>query len=119
MNILLIDDDNDTQKMIRSIAEHDGHIIRTSSSGQDGLRELRSCAAPDIVLLDIYLPDLDGYQTLNAIRANYPKLPVVAITAYYTEATSNELNARGFNGFLQKPLSPTNMMSYLVGIAAL
>ncbi len=72
---------------------------------------------PDIIVMDIFLPGLDGYQALDRIRSmsDSPKRRVVATTAYYTHDTEQEIIRRGFDGFFAKPFDK-NLIRYLESI---
>lgn len=69
---------------------------------------------PDIVLMDIFLPGLDGYQALDRIRRMYQssKGRIIATTAYYTHDTEQEILSRGFDGYVAKPFD-RNLIGYL------
>jgi two-component system KDP operon response regulator KdpE len=113
---MLVDDDPDTQQIIRLIMNHHQYPLIIAPDAQTALNEISSGKdSPDVVMLDIYLPDGNGFDTLKAIRkAAHGRLPkIVAITAYYNSEVENEMVARGFDGFLRKPLSALQLVPYL------
>ena len=65
--ILVVDDDADTRGLVRRLLERAGYAVREAEDGLAGLRELFA-AAPDLVLLDVMMPGLDGWETLERIR---------------------------------------------------
>jgi CheY-like chemotaxis protein len=71
--------------------------------------------SPDLVVMDIFLPGIDGYQALKQIRttARNPQCRVIATTAYYTNDTQNEVAQRGFDGYLPKPFDSNTLVDYL------
>jgi CheY-like chemotaxis protein len=110
MRILLIDDDLDTQNVISMISANSGVHLDVSGTAKAGLEWLRNTQQPDVVILDIRLPDGDGYDMLNIIqRENLaPKSKFVAITAYYSADSEIEARRRGFDAFYAKPV-PTKL----------
>lgn len=98
--ILHIEDDPHSLLLVRKLLQAAGHRVIESSSGIDGAR-LAQSHRPDLVLLDINIPDLDGYEVALLLRGRMPGVPLVAITAEGDRATSL---AVGFDGFLAKPI---------------
>lgn len=114
---LLIDDDIHVQELFRMVFDHYGHTLRVASDQASALAALTDYR-PDVIVLDIFLPNTDGYRVLQAIRAAHPSLgcPVVATTAYYTSDTEGEVLNHGFDGYLLKPISPQELVPYLEGV---
>lgn len=98
--ILHIEDDPHSLLLVRKLLQAAGHKVIESSSGIDGAR-LAQEHRPDLVLLDINIPDLDGYEVALLLRGRMPGIPIVAITAEGDRATSL---AVGCDGFLGKPI---------------
>jgi DNA-binding response OmpR family regulator len=90
--ILVVDDDDTTRELLRGILERSGHEVREASDGRAGLRDLYA-TSPDLVILDIEMPELDGWQTLERIR-DLTNVPVLMLTARETELE----RVRGLNG---------------------
>lgn len=111
---LLVDDDEQVQDLFRMVFEHYGRTLYVASDQETALKALAG-ARPDVIVLDIFLPNTDGYRVLQSIRETYPHLrcPVVATTAYYTSDTEEEVLNHGFDGYLLKPLVPQTLMAYL------
>jgi two-component system, cell cycle response regulator DivK len=114
ISVLLIDDDPDTQNMVHLIMQNYDYPFEAVDNAAQAVSYLQS-HAPDVILLDIYLPDRNGYDTLKAIKQiplqNASK--IVAVTAFYTTETEQNMRERGFDGFLTKPLSVTQLVPYL------
>jgi CheY-like chemotaxis protein len=111
---LLIDDDEQVQDLFRMVFEHYGRTLYVASD-QDTALGVLAGMHPDVIVLDIFLPNTDGYRVLQSIRELYPQLrcPVVATTAYYTSDTEGDVLNHGFDGYLLKPLVPQTLMAYL------
>lgn len=104
--ILVVDDNEDGAKMLAALLQFEGHEVTTSSSGLEAV-EMAKTAKPDVVLLDIGLPGLDGYQVARRIRANDPEgaVRVIAITGYGREEDRARADAAGFTAYLVKPVN--------------
>lgn len=119
MYVFLIDDDPDVRNLFQMVMEHHQYDFQIAEDAQTGIDQLEaSIPNPDIVLMDIFLPDLDGYKALNIIRQAglAPETRIVAITAYYTNDTQQETLERGFDGFIPKPLQAANLVDSLENI---
>ena len=111
---LLVDDDRDTCNLFQMVMEHNGKSFAIANDGDTAL-EMLAAGAPQIIIIDIVMPGLDGYQTIHRIETNQlaPRALKIATTAYHTEETQKQAAEWGFNGFLPKPFSPTELMNYL------
>ena len=113
--VLVVDDDKLTRFSLSKILGHAGYRIRQAASATEGMAAIEK-ERPGIVLLDILLPDRDGFAVLRAIRANHPQLPVVMMTAHHTEDTAREARAQGGSGYLAKPCDPTELRSMVSAV---
>jgi CheY-like chemotaxis protein len=113
-SVLLIDDDPDTRNMFQMVMEYHNLNLAVAEDAETAFDYLRT-HSPDVIVLDIMLPGIDGYQALNQIQQSKlaPGASVVATTAYYTTDTPQELLSRGFSGYLPKPLNPSTLVPYL------
>lgn len=113
LSVLLIDDDADIRNMFQMVMEHH-QVDFTAVGSAETAFDYLSQHAPNVIILDIFLPGMDGYQALRQIRQQYaPEARIVATTAYYTSDTGRDLEDRGFNGYLLKPVNPTTLIPYL------
>ena len=101
-NILVIDDDESVASALRRFFEFEGHACRVCGSAADGLRAIQD-ARPDLVVLDIRMPGVDGLQALEQIQARHPGLLVVMMTGYGTSQTSIDAMRAGAFDYLTKP----------------
>jgi DNA-binding response OmpR family regulator len=81
--VLVVDDDPDIRGLLRELLERAGYEVVEGATGREGLRALYS-SAPDLVLLDVSMPEMDGWQTLERIR-DVSEVPVVMLTARAAE----------------------------------
>jgi CheY-like chemotaxis protein len=100
--ILIIDDDKLIRWSLSTVLERAGYRMREAAAGNEGLAAIES-SKPDLVLLDIMLPDMDGFAVLERIRRTYPELPVLTMTADTTPETSRRSLDLGVRGHLEKP----------------
>ncbi|MDR4500641.1 MAG: ATP-binding protein [Nitrospirales bacterium] len=100
--ILVVDDDQDILELVVDRLEGEGYQVQSARTGQDALAALQQTVY-DGVILDIGLPDMDGGQILEAIRQQYPKLPVVMVTASEAKDRAMAAMKYGANAYLLKP----------------
>src|SRR5215467_2794000 len=115
MRVLLVDDDDATCDMFGiALGTVRDVELTVMHQAQDGIEYLKSHIV-DVVVVDVMLPGMDGYQALDNIRRlkGGDGWPVVATTSFYTGDTQTELVSRGFDGFLPKPLRPSGIVAYL------
>jgi CheY-like chemotaxis protein len=106
--ILIVDDDPDLVKLIRTYFRFEGFVVRNAGSRAEIMAAFRESPMPDLVLLDVDLPDANGFEVLARMRqhAVLKSIPVVMITAEATrEAVRNGLHA-GADGYITKPFEP-------------
>ena len=104
--ILVIDDDRLNLHILSSILQNEGFAITEANTGEQGL-ELYQETKPDLVLLDVVLPGIDGFATCRELRSRYgdDTAPVIFITALDDEATGLETKRLGAIACLRKPFS--------------
>jgi DNA-binding response OmpR family regulator len=81
MKILIVDDDQSLLRLYKEELEDEGYEIITAETGQEGLEKFES-SSPDLVTLDIHLPDIDGIKVLRQMKEKKPRLPIIMSTAY-------------------------------------
>ncbi len=81
MKILIVDDDPSIRMLYKEELEDEGYDVVTASSGEEALRLFEE-AKPDLVTLDILMPDMDGIQVLRKMKEKKPRLPIIMSTAY-------------------------------------
>jgi len=109
LNVLVVDDNEDSADVLAELLRMCGHGVRVASYGQDAL-ELVSDAPPDVVLLDVGLPDLDGYEVAALIRERFGRgIRLVALTGYSDAEAKSRAASAGFDVFLTKPCSSAEL----------
>lgn len=102
--VLIVDDEEGIRESLSDILQDDGYGILTSGSGEEAIKALRA-QNPDLVFLDIWLPGMDGIQTLKEIKEINPDLPVIMISGHGNIELAVKATKMGAYDFLEKPLS--------------
>jgi len=104
--VLIVEDNEKNMKLVRDILRHRGHETIEAVTGTDGVR-LAIERRPDLVLMDIQLPDIDGIAALGRIRTErtLDRMPVVAISASVMPDEQQKIVASGFDAFITKPIN--------------
>ena len=110
--ILVIDDDPDFVLMTREVLEHNGYEVQSAGSGEEGI-EKAAKAIPDLVLLDIIMPGMDGLEVLYALKNNYADLaqvPIIMVTG--KKEMEVVFQAKGFGAidYIMKPFDNKELL---------
>lgn len=102
--VLIVDDDDDNLGVAAEYLAYLGADVRTAVDGIDGLDVLREFK-PTLILLDLSMPNMDGWQMLKAVRKmpEYAAIPVIALTAHAMSADRTQVFDEGFDGYITKP----------------
>lgn len=103
--ILIIDDDETTLKLVKIVLQRAGYHIVTATNGSEGLRMVEE-SHPDLVLLDLVMPGMDGFQVCRQLRQNphHAKLPVIVFSALDRPAEQRRAFELGGDDYLTKPI---------------
>ena len=103
--ILIVEDNDKNMKLVRDILQHQGHATLEAAHGADGVR-LALEQRPDLILMDIQLPDIDGITALQEIRQNaaLDAVPVLAVSASVMPDEQQKVVSSGFDAFITKPI---------------
>ena len=104
--ILIIEDNERNLKLVRDVLQFNGFQTAEARTAEDGLA-LASASPPDLVLLDLMLPGIDGMEAFRQLRGSPPTagVPVVAVTALAMKDDRERVLRAGFDGYLEKPIS--------------
>ncbi|HWH81156.1 MAG TPA: response regulator [Burkholderiaceae bacterium] len=104
--ILIVEDNEKNMKLVRDILQHQGHTTLEAATGADGVR-LALAQRPDLVLMDIQLPDIDGISALREIRRDraLDAMPVLAVSASVMPDEQQKVVTSGFDAFITKPIN--------------
>jgi nitrogen regulation protein NR(I) len=108
-SILIIDDDDQLRKSFERLLTEEGYNVQSAPSGEAGLRLVRT-RCPDLVVLDMRLPGMDGFETFKTIHETEPKLPVIMMTAYGTTEMAIEATKMGAFDYVLKPFDIPDML---------
>ncbi len=110
--ILLIEDNPENRYMVTFLLEQRGHEIIQAESGPLGL-ELAARICPDLILLDIQLPGMDGHAVARALKSDsqLKHIPIVAVTSYAMVGDREKCLAAGAEGYIEKPINPESFVA--------
>ena len=120
--ILVVEDNPLNLKLVRDVLSFAGYDVVGAQSGEEGLRVAQQ-DPPDLVLMDLQLPGIDGTETLRRLRQGPlgPDVPVVAVTAFAIAEDKERAYRAGFDGYVEKPISvralPGQIEAFLGGQA--
>jgi two-component system cell cycle response regulator DivK len=105
-SILIVEDNEKNMKLVRDILAHHGHRVIEATTGEEGIR-LALSDQPDLILMDIQLPDISGVEALARIRQvpTLDAVPVLAVSASVMPDEQQRIVASGFDAFIAKPIS--------------
>ncbi len=116
-NVLLIDDEAALRRHVSMGLMQEGYHTEPCENGMKGLETLETLmkrnTPPQCAIVDVRLPDIDGFKLLKVIKANYPDLPVVLITGYGGETVANEAKNQMATAYLEKPFSMEDLTKVL------
>jgi len=115
--ILIVDDERDILDLIEYNLKKEGFIVVTAEDGEEGIERARQ-VKPDLVLLDIMMPKMDGLEVIDMMRqdATLKDIPVIFLTARSDEKTEVKGLDRGADDFLTKPISTTKLVSRIKAV---
>src|SRR6201991_4509808 len=109
--VVLVDDHvllrNGLAGLIRSFCQFD--VLFEAGGGKDLIRQLKNYRRPDIVLLDINMPEMDGYETACWLKRNYPEIRVLALSMYDTDSSIVRMLKNGAKGYILKDIEPQEL----------
>lgn len=116
LNILLVEDTPANQKVVSRILEKRGHQVEIAHNGRDALEKLDSSSIEfDLVLMDVQMPIMDGFQTTSAIRkldnTDLRSLPIIAMTAHAMKGDREKCLAAGMDSYLSKPIDARKLVT--------
>jgi len=113
--VLLVDDDARNFFALSSVLERRGMHVLTATTGNEAITLVQSSTELAIVLMDIMMPEMDGYQTMQVIRANpeFRRLPIIALTAKAMKGDREKCLDAGASDYLAKPVNTEQLLSAL------
>ena len=110
--ILVIEDQEDNRRILRDLLSSVGYELIEAENGEDGVAAA-AAARPDLILMDIQLPLLDGYEATRRIKAQsaLSSIPIIAVTSYALSGDEDKARAAGCEGYVTKPFSPRELLA--------
>jgi two-component system cell cycle response regulator DivK len=110
--ILIIEDQEDNRRILRDLLSSAGYELIEAVNGEEGVG-LAEAQRPDLILMDIELPVLDGYEATRRIKANpaLTRIPIIAVTSYALSGDEAKAREAGCDGYVTKPFSPRALLA--------
>ena len=110
--ILIIEDEEDNRAIMRDLLITAGYNLIEAVDGEEGVK-LAQRERPDLILMDIQLPILDGYEATRRIRASaeLKSVPIIAVTSYALRGDDAKARAAGCDSYVAKPFSPRELLA--------
>ena len=115
-HILVIEDQEDNRAILRDLLSSAGFSISEAFNGADGVAKAEA-EHPDLILMDIQMPVMDGYEATRRIKANaaIAAIPVIAVTSYALSGDAAKARDAGCDGYVTKPFSPRQLLEVIHG----
>ena len=106
-----------SRELLRTILEQQGYVVMEAVDGEQAVDEAPNFA-PDLIILDMQMPKLDGYSTAIALRKipAFANIPIVALAAALPEVSPDQMTQAGFTRCLVKPISPTRLRECITAL---
>ena len=113
--ILLIEDNEQNRYLVTFLLEKHGYAVVAATNGEQGIDAAQKCG-PDLILLDLQLPNMDGLAVARALRSIdiLREIPIVAVTSYAMAGDREKALAAGCNGYIEKPIDPERFIEQVV-----
>ena len=110
--ILIVEDQEDNRTILRDVLSTVGYELIEALNGEDGVK-LAQSERPDLILMDIQLPKMDGYEATQQIKsiAELKTIPIIAVTSYALSGDEAKARAVGCDGYIAKPFSPREVLA--------
>ena len=109
--ILIVEDTEDNRQIMRDLLSSAGYELIEAQTGEDGVAMAKS-HRPDLILMDIQLPVIDGYEATRRIKKDptLRQIPIIAVTSYALSGDEAKTRAAGCDGYVAKPFSPRELL---------
>jgi excisionase family DNA binding protein len=107
--VLVVDDDSRLREFMRVNLEMEGYTVREASSAEEALGSIED-QAPELVLLDVVMPGIDGWEMLQRMQERYGSIPVIMFSGQVDANSAGEAEQRGARGFVGKPFDPQQLI---------
>ena len=107
--VLVVDDDERLREFVRVNLEMEGYSVREASGAEEALAAIED-TAPELVLLDVVMPGIDGWQMLQRMQERHGQIPVIMFSGKVDEGAAGDAKQRGASGFVGKPFDPQELI---------
>jgi len=107
--VLVVDDDSKLREFMRVNLEVEGYAVREADGAEEALKALED-QAPDLVLLDVVMPGVDGWQMLQRMQERHGSIPVIMFSGKLDDGAATDAEQRGARGFVGKPFDPQQLI---------
>jgi len=118
--VLVVEDNEDSRELVVKVLKNKGYLVIAAVDGEEAV-EKAIAEKPDLILLDISLPKLDGYEVAKKLKCleEFQEIPIVALTAHAMKGDREKVIVAGFEGYITKPINvrelPDQLKSYIRG----
>ena len=115
--ILVVDDQEDLRGVLRDLLTGSGYTVIEAADGEAGVAKAKS-ALPDLILMDIQMPAIDGYEATRLIKADpdLKPIPIVAVSSFAMKGDEEKARAAGCDHYVTKPYSPMQLLRLIRGL---
>jgi len=110
--ILVVEDQDDNRRILRDLLTSAGYVVLEATTGDEGIRSAETLV-PDLIIMDIQLPVVDGYEATRRIKANpaLRHIPIIAVTSYALSGDEAKALEAGCDSHMAKPYSPRELLA--------
>jgi two-component system cell cycle response regulator DivK len=110
--VLVVEDQEDNRRIVRDLLNHAGYELIEAHNGEDGVA-MADRERPDLILMDIQLPGIDGYEATRRIKGNdaLRHIPIIVVTSYALSGDDAKAFAAGCDAYVSKPFSPRQLLA--------
>jgi len=110
--ILVVEDQEDNRQILRDLLSNVGYDMTEAGNGEEALAAV-AARRPDLILMDIQLPIMDGYETTRRIKADpaLKSIPIIVVTSYALSGDEDKARAAGCDAYVTKPYSPRQLLA--------
>jgi len=104
--VLVVEDDQDNREMVIKVLKHNGYRAIEAVDGEEAVERAKA-ENPDLILLDLYIPKMDGYEVTRRLKGDQglQHIPIIALTAHAMKGNREEALAAGCDGYIAKPIN--------------
>jgi hypothetical protein len=114
LTLLVAEDDETSYHLIKEMMQNTAVKLIRAENGEEAIEKIKEHPSIDLVLMDIKMPLLDGYQATNFIKKRYPNLPVIAQTAFASKKDKQKALAEGCDDYIAKPIKEEELLNLIL-----